>query len=367
MMPKNQVCCSNLVIVALRRKGIMNALCLFLLLFFATTIAMPQPLSSPTRIVPDDPWVRIFFGSIDELTGRLGFKPLLSTELQPGDVELRVWSSFGLGATRGYIIKKAGNTWSAVSMVDPRGTIKINGRTVEPSFNKVLNITDWSVIWEKLERAGIADIRDDSEIPGSGGVEDGISYVVEIAKAGYYRTYMLDNPEIQRSEDGDKLLRILSIISAAFIKTSPVDSAIPSNGVITIQCASKDAPSQPLSPQSPEWTYAPGTFSKNLPESQLSAEKALAQAITLNDPKCEDLPSGARFMPASGDIGIEILIKPDGAVAAARSVYGPSRTQWMVNKVLKWLFVRSDDQDHFRRTVVTIRFVPQQPLIPLPN
>jgi hypothetical protein len=92
-------------------------------------------------------------------------------------------SLFGDASLCGRIIKRAGNTWSATFLDDPHGTYSEwdaksqSMRVVEPNSHKVRNTTDWSVIWEKINRDGIADIRDDSEIPHSGVVLDGICYV----------------------------------------------------------------------------------------------------------------------------------------------------------------------------------------------
>jgi hypothetical protein len=352
MIAKNQRSCSSLGMVELRRRGTMNSLSLVLLLFLSATLAIPQQLPSQTRIIPNANWVRIYFGTIDVLAEQFGFKPLRSIELPPGDLELRVWSGFGLGGDSGRIIKKTGNTWSAISMYDPQRTQSVNGKFVEPSSKKMLNTTDWSALWEKLERAGIADIRDDSEIPHSGLVMDGISYVVEIAKAGYYRTYMLNNPETQRSEDGDKFLRIHYILSTAFKERA-------AGG--TISCVSKESSSKPSSPLSSAWTYAStyasGPISKDLRESRVSAEQTLMQAITLNPlPKCEDTLPATPVKPKSSDVDIELLINPDGSVMAARSIDGPSGQSW-ANWALKWLFARSTDQNPIRRTVLTIQFL----------
>ena len=172
-----------------------------------------------------------FFPSIDRLTERMGFAPLRSKELQSGDLELRVWSGFGLGGNTGRIMCKTGDTWSAFIYSESNSVLKKwdaesnSYKIVEPKVVNIKNTTDWSDLFEKLESAGFFDIRDDSEIKHSFGVGDGIGYVVEIAKPGYYRTYMVNNPQILQSDDGDKFLRILSILSEAFTQTPSVEPA----------------------------------------------------------------------------------------------------------------------------------------------
>jgi hypothetical protein len=169
----------------LGRSGIFSLKCriIFSILFLViqlipATIAIALQTSSPTRIVPDDVWVKIFFESIDNLTKRLGFKPLRAIVIQPGNLEVRIWTGFGISGQGGTIIKRVGGKWSGVILSDPRGTQMINGRYVEPSAKKAPSTIDWAQIWEKLERAGIEDIRDDSEIPHCQEVLDGVSYVV---------------------------------------------------------------------------------------------------------------------------------------------------------------------------------------------
>jgi len=134
-------------------------------LLLATTFAVAQTLSSQIKIVPDATWVRIYFESIDKLAGRIGFKPLRLIAIKPGDLEVRIWSGFGISGFGGSIIKRVENRWSAFSLFDPEHTQGVNGRYVEPSLTKGPHATDWAKTWEKLESAGIADIRDDSEIP----------------------------------------------------------------------------------------------------------------------------------------------------------------------------------------------------------
>jgi hypothetical protein len=130
--------------------------------------------------VPNARWVRLFFQSIDDLTECLGFKPLRTVQLKPGGLEVKIWSGFGIQGYGGSSIKKVGNTWSAIAISDPHGTVgewdakSQSWRNVEASFTKVENSIDWQPPWEKLEHAGIAEIRDDSEIQHSGVVEDGV-------------------------------------------------------------------------------------------------------------------------------------------------------------------------------------------------
>ena len=93
-----------------------QTLCLILQLLLVTASAVAQPLSSQTRIVPDATWVRIYFEPVDKLAGRFGFKPLRSIAIKPGDLEVRIWSGFGISGFGGSIIKRIKNKWSVFSL-----------------------------------------------------------------------------------------------------------------------------------------------------------------------------------------------------------------------------------------------------------
>src|SRR5436190_4099554 len=160
-----------------------------------------DPLAGQTKIVPDDTWVNLYFEEIDQFSEQMGLKPLRTIALEPGDLELRVWKGFGIAGSNGYAVSRVRGKWSANAMVQLPYQ--------QAHFNKVPHSTDWANMWADLQRGGIADIRDDSEIPKCTQVLDGVSYVVEIARAGFYRTYMVRNPQSVRSEDGDKFLHLL--------------------------------------------------------------------------------------------------------------------------------------------------------------
>jgi hypothetical protein len=209
----------------------------FLQLSLATALAASQTPSSKNSIIPDARWTRSYFNSIDDFVGLFNFKPLRSMELSSDDLELRIWSISGRGGLNGKVIKRVDSTWSAISLNDSQSPIrKLDAKSksmehIEPSLTKGPTTTDWCTTWNILEQAGIRHILDDSEIQHTVEVFDGTSYVVEIAKHNYYRTYMVDNPDVRayvadnrqtkQSENYSRFLSILSVIKTAFGEETP--------------------------------------------------------------------------------------------------------------------------------------------------
>jgi hypothetical protein len=331
-------------------------------LLLITTFASGQPVFPQTRIVPDSGWVKIYYEAIDELTKRMGLAPLRSIQIKSDDLEIRIWSGFGGSGITGEAIKRTNDKWSSISMVIPSGGESVDGQPVEQKLKTAPDSIDWPVVWEKLERAGINEIRDDSEIQRCSRTLDGISYVVEIARSDFYRTYHVANPRLDRSEDGDRFLNILSILAKATGGESTYIEAIslPRGEIKTVSFVSNDIPTQPsLSPQPTEWTYATDALPKGLQESLLSTEQLLAQALILNTPSCAD-----RTYPsccfASGDVAIDLLISPDGSVYAARALSGPPNLKKLSSDfALKWKFLLSADQSQLRRAALSMRYVRQ--------
>ncbi len=335
----------------------------FLKFFLAASLAFAEPLFSQTRIIPNDGWVKIYFESIDDLTNRMGIKPLRSAEIQPGDLEVRIWSGFGLSGYGGSIIKRVSGQWSASLLSDPQGTRGINGRPVEASIKEWTGDTDWAETWGKMEQTGIEKIRDYSEIPRCGSVLDGISYVVEIAKADYYRTYMLGNPQLQRSEDGDKFLRIKSILRTAFGATDTDELAkLPTGEDRMVASFSSDTSvsGEPLGLRFDGSEWKVGSIPPEGSIIHMSSEDALAQAISLSVRSCGEMPRPRRYtynyLPP-GDVAIEIYIQPDGSVSAAKALSGPIHlAEESLQSIPRWKFAPLTGSGKIRKAVIAIRY-----------
>jgi hypothetical protein len=342
---------------------------LILQIFLAPTFAVPQ--SSQTRIIPDAGWVKIYFESIDKLTKRLGFKPLRSIEIKPGDLEVRIWSGFGIQGSGGTIIKRIAGKWSAFTLDDPEGTRGVNGRAIQPNTKKAPKSIDWAKAWEQMELAGIETIKDESEIPKCSEVLDGISWVIEIAKPGYYRTYMQGNPQIARSEDGDKLLHVIAILAMAFGGSSIYDlDKLPKGEeeIVPVFSADISITGDRLGLRANGSEYKVGDIPSEDSVMHLTPEDVLSQGVNLSFPQCYEFPSPKRylmrFLP-EGTLIMEIFIQPDGSVSGAKALSGmPLLANDSLQAASRWKFQPITDSPKIRSTILSIRY--QKKWVPYP-
>jgi hypothetical protein len=327
------------------------------LLVLAHVAAAPPQSPIQTKAVPNANWVKIYFSAIDRLAGRMNLKPLRSVTISPGDVEVRVWEGFGIGPLQGFTMKRVGKSWSALSM--------IHWYSQSPRRVAVPKSTDWAGTWEKLQRGGIAAIRDDSEIPHCKSITDGVGYVVEIAKSDVYQTYLVNNPQTLRSEDGDRFLHLLPILKEAFGQGRQPDLAgLPDGEMRTVSSVSVAAPANPIAPRVPPWEPAGGVGLK-IADLRLRPEDALAQGTNLRTLQCEESPSFGWQMHIYGDVQVEVLIQPDGTVVAARALSGQSLlAEPSIASALKWTFTRASGGSQTRGAVITITY--REEWVPFP-
>jgi hypothetical protein len=340
----------------------------FFFLFLAAEI--PMTFAAQKIIIPNNTWVKIYFEEIDRLAKIMKIKNLRSVRLQPEVLEVRVWWGFGISSNGGMVFKRVGKRWAAASMVDPRHTTSVNGRFVEPSVKQGPANTDWAQTWERLKQAGILDIKDDSEIPHCQQILDGICYVVEIAQPDFYRTYLVANPELQRSEDGDKFLRLLDIIQEAFggQPTDPLAELPTGEEKAVASFSSEISISSNILGVRPDGSeYKIGNIPPENLLLRLAPEEVLAQGINLDFSQCSELPVPWRYIAllAEGEVVMDLFIGPDGSVAAAKAISG---THVLAENALraasKWKFKPLNDSEIIRNTRLSIRY--QKKWVPFP-
>ena len=306
--------------------------------------------SSQTKNIPDALWVKIYFEEIDRLAQRMRLKPLRTLRLRSDELEVRVWTGFGLGPLTGHVIRRSEGRWSALAS---RQAYKTPTESL-----RVPRSTDWAATWARLERDGIREIRDDSENPSCHMVLDGIGYVVEIAERDAYRTYLVSNPQTARTADGDRFLALLPVLLEAFGEKPWVDVAkLPTRELGTVTSVVAETPAKLAVPT--PWRMAVGQSVEGVPDISLSGEQVLAQAVEIRTPTCHDLPEvfrTARFSPPM-DVAVELLIEPNGAVRAVRGLSGwASLHQPSFDAALKWKFQPLPGGNQIRRATVTIRY-----------
>ena len=329
-----------------------HALVATLLLLVGTLGALGQV--STQKLVPSASWVPIYFDSVDRLTRHLHLDPLRALKIHPGDLDVRIWQGFGIGGYRGYLIRRIGQKWSGLAITE-----ETSGKR---TFPKVPGATDWAKTWDALERGGLAEIRDDSELVHCEMVQDGIGYVIEIAKENYYRTYLVNNPQSLRTQDGDRFLRLLPILHQAFGESTERDLApLPNGEMRAVSSVIAGFPSKSSSQALPAWKWAGGVAPWETPARSVSSEDALASGLDLKGPRCEELPAPVRYLHITGDVAIEVLIDSSGSVFAARALSGPPMlVQPSVDWALRWQFARGER----RNAVLSIRY--EQQWLPFP-
>jgi hypothetical protein len=298
------------------------------------------------RVVPNANWVSVYFGSVDRLTRHLHLDPLRTATLRAGDLDVRIWEGFGIGGYRGYVIRRIGQKWSGVAVTEDT-----SGRR---AFPKVSAAADWGATWEALERGGLVAIRDDSELVHCQHVNDGIGYVVEIAKENYYRTYLVDNPQSLRSQDGDRFLQLLPVLHRAFGESAEQDSVFLSNGEVrgvssVVATSSSASGNRLLTP----WKWAGAVVPWDTPARTIRSEDALASGLNLKGPRCEDLPAPVRYLQMTGEVAIEVVIDESGSVIAARALSGlPMLLHPSVDWSFRWQFPAGER----RNAVLSIKY-----------
>ena len=138
-----------------------------------------------TVILPNAHWEPIFFKLINRTTELAQIGELRKTVVRKGDVEVRFWHGFGLGALEGVVIKRIDGRWSAIH-------IKADD-CCQPESVQFKNLaaprSGWEPFWRNITDKGLLTLPDPSEINYESGGIDGQGFVVEINRDHVYRTY----------------------------------------------------------------------------------------------------------------------------------------------------------------------------------
>lgn len=193
------------------------------------TVEKIQTLETPLPTIPNVSfstpekssltWEDIYFEAIIEREKTSNLKRLKSKPLPGDDLEIRVWSGFGLTLLEGFILKHTAGEWSAVDL-DWEVSENRNGKRNVKPLDKKLDVpkSGWDAAWQRLVDAGILTLPDAEKIDCSGNSVDGISYVVEYRLKNKYRTYMYDNPQYAKCDEAKQMVRINKIIAEEFYK-----------------------------------------------------------------------------------------------------------------------------------------------------
>ncbi len=183
-------------------------------------VPMPSNLPSfPTPEKSDLTWEDIYFEPIIEREKTSKLKRLKSKSLPQDDIEIRVWSGFGITVLQGFILKRNSGEWSAVDLDWEVSENRKGKRDLKP-VDKNLDApkSGWDAAWQRLVDAGILTLLAAEKIDCSGNTVDGFSYVVEYKLQNKYRTYMYDNPEYAKCDEAKQIVKINKIIAEEFYK-----------------------------------------------------------------------------------------------------------------------------------------------------
>ncbi len=153
---------------------------------------------------------RMFFGTIDELTRRIGWEPLHSKQLAPSEFEVRIWIGFGLMPLEAFVLRRDDDRWIGQHVVDAL-------KKSDVAVTRVTPRSGWNAIWKELQDLQILTLPDESTLtPPPENVLDGGAYVVEVKEGDRYRTYTYTNPEIREQPEAKKIVAISHVLDREF-------------------------------------------------------------------------------------------------------------------------------------------------------
>ena len=174
-------------------------------------IPFPTPENSNIK------WEDSYFEEIIKREKPSNLKRLKSKTLPQDDLEVRIWSGFGITLLEGFVLKRTSGEWSALDL-DWEVIEKRNGKRDIKPLDKKLDApkSGWDAAWQKLIDAGILTLPSATDINCSGNTLDGFSYVIEYKLKNKYRTYMYDNPEYAKCDEAKQMVKINKIIAEEF-------------------------------------------------------------------------------------------------------------------------------------------------------
>lgn len=184
----------------------------------------PTPKRELRKDIPNDSWVKIYFGEtpgitrpgLDKVTRQNGFSILRENILPDNDLEVRFWVGFGLYGNDGLILKRDSGNWSAVNLRQMLCHVEEDGKDKRGKFTLEPPKSGWNTLWQKLIDAGVLTLPDSSKLKYEGGVLDGKGYVIETNYDYLYRTYHYPNPDNEKLKEAKQMIKIGEIIADEF-------------------------------------------------------------------------------------------------------------------------------------------------------
>lgn len=176
-------------------------------------IPFPSPEKSNIK------WEDSYFKEIIKREKPSNLKRLKSKVLPEDDLELRIWSGFGLSLLEGLVLRRTSGEWSALHLDWEVSEKHDDKRNIKPLDKKLdAPASGWDTAWQKPIDAGIFTLPSPTDINCSGNAFDGFTYVIEYKLNNKYRTYMYDNPEYAKCDEAKRMVKINKIIAEEFYK-----------------------------------------------------------------------------------------------------------------------------------------------------
>jgi hypothetical protein len=191
--------------------------------------------------------VPYLLGTTDSAAITAGVGLLRESSIRPRTVEIRVWMGFGTtmpdsmlrldvdekGVAHGEVLVHYSNDFTGWQPAD----VTAFERSIQKKCSKVRHgqgtVTcvgefkkspDWTLLYQRVNRLGIATLPDESALPKTKDVvRDGSCMVVEVRNDSGYRTYEYCNPGRRKGPEADaaiKIMREIGPILGSFESTS---------------------------------------------------------------------------------------------------------------------------------------------------
>jgi hypothetical protein len=144
------------------------------------------------RVILPDQWGPEAFRIVDERAGAAQLPKLRTVLLLADDLEVRIWVGGGTHGEDGLVLQRSAGRWSAIyleGMFDKYPPAKYQEAHILSAPK-----SGWETTWQRLIKAGILSLPDESERQCETFILDSTDYLIEINTNGLFRAYSYGNP-----------------------------------------------------------------------------------------------------------------------------------------------------------------------------
>lgn len=164
--------------------------------------------------IPDEKNDEVFQRLTNPIAEKYELYKLREKYIAIDDLEIRVWLS--IAEVDGFVLKRITGKWSAIAVrgIDCKSFSSFpKDKTYElGKTNLSAPKSGWENAWQKLDEAGILDLPNSDNFS----YKDERIYITEVSQKGKYRIYFYSDPNLQKTEDARRMLKIGEIIADEF-------------------------------------------------------------------------------------------------------------------------------------------------------